>query len=252
MAETKIPADHINSWLTKTLIHNLHIECSAASQVVIKAGSSVGADDGSVVMEAGADITVDITNSGANGLDTGSEAANTWYYIYMIWNPSTETVAGLLSASSTAPTLPSGYTKKRLVGAVRNDSSSNFLQFFQRGKEVKGGFGNIVSGWASTTPTTLSLSASVPEKAVGCVVHFQVWRYANQGINYQNIRVLDDTGTIILATLATEDYDQTKAHADVSDTKTILRNRTIKAYTAYAPSSKGAAIIDIRGFTLDI
>lgn len=71
-------------------------------------------------------VTVDITVAGANGLDTGSEAASTWYYIWVI-GKTDGTVAGLLSISSTAPTMPSGYTLKRLIGAIRNDGSSNFI-----------------------------------------------------------------------------------------------------------------------------
>jgi len=74
-------------------------------------------------------LTVDITQSGANGLDTGSEGAWYWYYIYVIYNPTTTTYAGLLSLSSTSPTLPSGYTKYRRIGSVINNGSSNFYMF---------------------------------------------------------------------------------------------------------------------------
>lgn len=81
------------------------------------------------------DLTVDIAASGANGLDTGAEQADTWYYLWVIYNGTT--VAGLISASSTAPTLPSGYTFKRLIGAARNDSSSDFYNFEQIGNFVR-------------------------------------------------------------------------------------------------------------------
>ncbi|HQJ93188.1 MAG TPA: hypothetical protein PLI71_09985 [Clostridia bacterium] len=81
------------------------------------------------------DLTIDVTVSGANGLDTGSEAPNTWYAVYVIYNPTTGTIAGLLSADTTPPstanppTLPSGYTVWRNVGWVRNDASSNFTLY---------------------------------------------------------------------------------------------------------------------------
>jgi hypothetical protein len=75
---------------------------------------------------SGIDITVDITQNGANGLDTGSEAANTWYSLWVIYKPTTNTTAGLISISASSPTMPSGYAKKRLIGWVRNDASSNF------------------------------------------------------------------------------------------------------------------------------
>lgn len=74
-------------------------------------------------------LTVDITQSGANGLDTGSEGSWYWYYIYVIYNPTSETYAGLFSLSSTSPTLPAGYTKYRRIGSVINNGSSNFYNF---------------------------------------------------------------------------------------------------------------------------
>jgi len=63
------------------------------------------------------------TNQG--GLDTGSIAANTWYYCFAIYNPTTSTADSLFSASYSSPTLPSGYTKKEYRGAVLTDASSN-------------------------------------------------------------------------------------------------------------------------------
>lgn len=76
-------------------------------------------------------LTIDITASGANGLDTGSEASDTWYSIWVIAK-SDGTVAGLLHAGGTGVigdlTFPSGYTYARRIGWVRNDGSSNFVK----------------------------------------------------------------------------------------------------------------------------
>lgn len=77
-------------------------------------------------------LTVDITVSGANGLDTGAEASSTWYYLWAIYDGTNK--RGLLSTSSTAPTMPTGYTFKALVGIVFNDSGSNFVSFRQYDK----------------------------------------------------------------------------------------------------------------------
>lgn len=77
---------------------------------------------------------VDITASGANGLDAGTEAANTWYAVHVIFDSSgTNSPAGLFSLSATSPTLPAGYDAFRRVGWVRNDSSSDLRAFYQRG-----------------------------------------------------------------------------------------------------------------------
>lgn len=75
--------------------------------------------------------------SGANGVDSGAAAVNTWYAVWVIWNGST--VAGLLSTSSTNPTLPSGYTFKARVGWIRTDGSANKYPYsmVQVGTSVK-------------------------------------------------------------------------------------------------------------------
>jgi len=75
-------------------------------------------------------LTLDITASGALGLDTGAESADAWYYIWAIAKTD-GTVSALLSESYTAPTMPAGYTLKRLVSYVRN-TSGDFVVFLQQ------------------------------------------------------------------------------------------------------------------------
>lgn len=128
------------------------------------------------------DLTLNLGNSGANGRDTGSEAANTWYAAYVIFNPTTGTTAGLFSTSGTSPTLPSGYTFARRVGWVRNDGSSNLLRTRQRGENANYVIGTnptafpvLASGAAGsvTTPTWVaaSVSTAVPPTATDIDVH---------------------------------------------------------------------------------
>lgn len=82
-------------------------------------------------------LTVAGSSVGANGLDTGALAINTWYSVWVIWNGTT--TAGLLSLSETAPTLPAGYTHKARVGWVRTDGTGNKypLPFVQYGRVVE-------------------------------------------------------------------------------------------------------------------
>lgn len=130
----------------------------------------VDVDADSVVMYNGTNtleardvnVTADVSASGANGLDSGSEASNTWYYLWVINNGTT--TAGLLSTSSTAPTMPSGYTYKKLVSAVRNDASSNLLGFNHIGDQYQYIYPTkVVDDGGSTTTTSLNLSAVVPK-----------------------------------------------------------------------------------------
>ncbi len=75
-----------------------------------------------------ASISVDNTASGLNGLDTGSVAASTLYYVHLVTDPvSGNTAGGLLSLSATAPTMPFGYSAFRMIGFAVTDSSSDFL-----------------------------------------------------------------------------------------------------------------------------
>lgn len=75
-------------------------------------------------------LTVDNTTSGANGLDTGSLAANTWYTIWVIDDASASAPAALMSLSETSPTLPGSFDVKRRVGWARTDGSSDFYKAF--------------------------------------------------------------------------------------------------------------------------
>jgi len=83
------------------------------------------------------DLNVDITASGALGLDTGSEASSTWYGVWVGWNPETEHASAILSASFTRDgiTLDSsldGYTAWRLIGPRYNGSGGHLRRISQR------------------------------------------------------------------------------------------------------------------------
>lgn len=112
---------------------------------------------------ASVNLTVDITASGANGLDSGVEANSTWYALWVVYNGTT--VAGLLSTSFTSPTLPVGYTHMGLVGAVYNNSSGNFVEFFQRGDFVGMKTTGFLTNGTATTFATVDLTTAVPTTA---------------------------------------------------------------------------------------
>lgn len=110
-----------NIYNRKLVVSNYDNGCTG-DQVKILAGASLIAANGNSEITVATDILVDITTSGANGLDTGSPATETWYAIYLIKNPFTGTVAGLFSTNFTTPTLPAGYTLYRRVGAVYREA----------------------------------------------------------------------------------------------------------------------------------
>ncbi|HED37165.1 MAG TPA: hypothetical protein ENI76_02820 [Ignavibacteria bacterium] len=149
---------------------------NSAYQLDIDADSITLSDGLSIYDALSVNLTTDITVTGANGRDAGSEANSIWYGVYVIYNGIT--VASLLSTSFTAPTMPSGYTYKRFVGAVRNDGSGNFLDFIQRGNYVYYiSAVDIASGLAQLTYTAQDVSAVFPT-ASGRVASMQIGGYA--------------------------------------------------------------------------
>lgn len=94
------------------------------------------------------------TNAG--GLDTGSKAASTWYYVWLIRKDSNAAIDALFSLSATSPTMPSGYTGKRRLGSIRTDGSSNLLGFLSE----EGPGGSLNQWWTSTANTVEATSVS--------------------------------------------------------------------------------------------
>jgi len=161
MAETVVLTERVQSALLKK-VNSLRVKSTDGSVVSIYSGV-VGSDEGDVVMEVTSTLNVDITSSGANGLDTGSPADNTWYYLFLIFNPTTNTVAGLLSTSQSSPTMPSGYTKKRWIGATRRTTA--LLAFTQWNEEIHyAGYIGVLSNGSSTSRVQISCSNYVPDE----------------------------------------------------------------------------------------
>ena len=154
------------------LRRNLVVEVKSATQVDITADSLVLTDGTNFIRLDSVDISSSttpllITNSGASGLDAGSEGSSKWYYVYVIYDGTN--VRGLLSESATSPTLPGSYTYYARVGTVRNDASSNLWRTLQKGDRVSIRVGTnptampqISSGvqGSQTIPTWVSKSVS--------------------------------------------------------------------------------------------
>jgi len=118
---------------------------------------------------------ISCTTSGqaaGNDLDTGSLTANTWYYIWVIYNGTT--IAGLASTSGTSPIMPGNYANasKRLVGMAVTNSSSQFVGFHQYGNQtffnVKQAISLTVS-WPKYVP--LSLTSYIPPNAATVLIY---------------------------------------------------------------------------------
>lgn len=96
--------------------------CSYAGTTSFGVGAGMARDDADSANMALASAFTKTTSpwsqgSGNGSLDTGSSlTANSYYYIWLIEKTDKSAVDVLISASSTAPTMPSGWSYKRVIG----------------------------------------------------------------------------------------------------------------------------------------
>jgi hypothetical protein len=142
---------------------------SRTSDTVLSVSSGVCRDDGDTFdLETEDASTINSAITGAGGLDTGSMSDDTWYYVWVV-GKSDGTVAGLLSLSSTDPTMPSGYDYKRRVGAWRYQTAK-FMEnayYLGYGKTRKFIFPYVyvLNGVGNITWANADVSSYVPPTA---------------------------------------------------------------------------------------
>jgi hypothetical protein len=107
------------------------------------------------------------------GLDTGTVANSTWYYLWAFYNPTTDDSLYLLSASTTAPTAPSGYTFKRflceqIAAAVLTNGSANLYQAVFDGRILKWQNSQLLVDFDSFSPATTRTAVTVSAPAFTC------------------------------------------------------------------------------------
>nr|MDD3066978.1 hypothetical protein [Candidatus Gracilibacteria bacterium] len=89
-----------------------------------KARDGADSEDISLTSALTKSLSAWAAGTGNGSLDTGSVAINTYYYVWLIKKTDKSAVDVLLSASATAPTMPSGYTYKRVIGRLRTNTAS--------------------------------------------------------------------------------------------------------------------------------
>lgn len=125
------------------------------------------------------DVTAGFAEGAGNGsLDTGSIAPNTWYHAFII-GKADGTRDFLTSTSLSSPTMPSGFTARRWIGAFWINAGSLLRGFFQRGNR-----------WTISQPTAFDFdgNSGTTDFLVACdvppdlVVTARLWvRYTTGG-----------------------------------------------------------------------
>ncbi len=151
---------------------NLSVKVATNTTVAVSA-DFVTLYDGNNTVTLPVSCTIDLGSSGAvNKLDTGTIATNSWYAIWPIYNG--VTVGCIGSLSSTAPTMPAGYTFKARVGWVQTiNASATLYGTWQFGRQAQ-----YVVGLAQTANyPIIQPSGAVGTAAAGGMVSQALTRF---------------------------------------------------------------------------
>lgn len=192
-------ADQVQTALPAGYVSGLNMSLNAANPngaIDISPGRIRSDDDTTdIVVPSGLTVTL------PTDLDTGTEQGNTWYYIWLIYNPTTKTVSKLFSESATSPTLPSGYTKKaKIPGAVRNGPASTFIPFrmvnMPHGRFViyrNLALTSIIGAGTQSSWTDVSCANFVPPQSRNVIVNIRLYNLGSNAYGYLRENGTSDT-----------------------------------------------------------
>jgi len=152
--------------------------------------------------------------TGNGGLDTGSSAVNTSYFIWAILRSDTGVVDILISASSTSPTMPANYDYKRLIGCFKTQSgAASNIQVISsaEGDSIRYRMSTIVNEVNVVNLGTSRTSypcANVPSYD-GIIAELLSQVLGSSGTNYAILTSLDQTDSAPSSSLYTHRFGST-------------------------------------------
>lgn len=182
-------------------------EWTSNSQITIKAGANTLSTNGLFRLEVPSDIVVDLASSGAGGLDDGTEAADTFYEVWLHRGLAGYTAT--FSVLGNAPVVPRGYgwgsAKVPLV--VRNDSSSHILAFdcptwgnITYREWADAAPFEVLNAGTSTTWANVDCSSIIPSNSMIGMINFDL-NASSTFSGIQSVRIRKDgtssTGAIV-------------------------------------------------------
>lgn len=138
LASGTIPGGRIAPLLAGYLFNLTLSTAGSSSTFGVAAGSATdsGAADIMLLPSALSKTTGAWSAGTGNGaLDTGSIVASSWYWVFLIKNPTSGVVDVLITkavaATTPAPALPGGFTLYRYIGSMLTNASSQWIAFTQ-------------------------------------------------------------------------------------------------------------------------
>lgn len=204
---------------------------------------------GSPVFVASPSVTIDLTTTGANGMDTGSRPTSGWVYCYLISTGSvTAGLATATSPTSGGPTMPGGYSYRTYVGAMFCDGSQNLMRTRQLGREATyvvtpatntTNNPSIASGIATSTVALTSLApltAATVDVIVGVTSTNGITLFVGPSSNYTV-----GTGAVPFISYT--------SGGTGAITTTVVGRIVLEAYSVYYSSSASHGYANLKGWT---
>jgi len=142
---------------------------SWASNTTLSVAVGICSDKDNVFdISLGTALTINTAVIGVNGMDTGTLAASTVYYVHLIGDyMNSKPTAAVLSLSATNPYLPVGYEISRRIGWAVTDGSANFVLMYQSGNGLTRTYSfdeplSVLSGGTQTSFTAIDLHTKIP------------------------------------------------------------------------------------------
>ena len=129
-----------------------------------------------------------VVGTGNGSRDTGSYSASTTYAVWLIFRSDTSVVDVLTSESFTAPTMPTNYDFKRLIGFFVTDTGPDILAFTQVGDYFRF-TGDIIADIADATITDDTFETGVLSVPPSCLAHVYVRAVGNTSGNLMRVHI---------------------------------------------------------------
>jgi hypothetical protein len=155
---------------------------------------------------------LDLGTSGANGLDTGSMAPDTWYDCFWMWDNEASLLDTIGCIMDNTPSLPTDYDQYERIGSVRTDGTAApncQLYRFTRTDDLwewmdatSSGMWLVCNQAASTTWVTKNARAPVP--SASRAFYGRMGQYgAAAGLHFVQVRATGSTRNLVTLDMQT-------------------------------------------------
>lgn len=189
--------------------------------------------------------------SDAGGLDTGTVANATLYAVWLIKRTDTGVVDALFSTSFTAPTMPTNYDVKRLIGCVRTDGSANILAFRQVGDLFL--YAGAISDLNDATITDDTFETATINAPPNSIAHMFVSASNGTAVAEVSVtlrRVGSTVGSSMIAAHAGATLNAGSLNKVVAQASVLLDSSRQLQYAAAEASGTVTVQIETFGFTM--